>query len=942
MAKIPTILEAGRADGKLIKTNSIYDDNQKKFLSDKIKEIDDNHNTLNNKVESLTNIVNNNKSNIETKLVQEKLRASTVENNLRETINNITEVNENATSANIVTVDTIPNTSSSNVQQALNELFKNALFAGIATPTTNPGTPDGPVFYIATEGTYANFSNLVIDVGQIGVLKWNGGWSKQTMEIGAGDGNMILEWNTDYNNTRLQVLSKYRKQGLQISYKHPTKGWINEQSIIESPAQVNDNRYWGLDKNWQRILVKGDYGQLNQQDKGYLYAQNNQIVATIKLATIISSDGTIVSATNSLQKIHIFDVENCEKIFLNVEANNFYAPFYAFAFSETSVDDIKAGTETLTEERPELTPANTDFSFSDFITKPQNAKTLIVQETNGKAGTIKVYYLLKEDVLKIKEQVSSLLSTSEEITNILFWKEQMFMYNPNFSYTGENYKYSVHSHSIQYDRIKAELPEGYNIKVRGSGATNTLINKNESGEYVLRSGNTYVEICVYLTDTSQTLTVEKMIADGVKVYGVPNYKTENINYNALQRRNLPYTWMGYRSYTIKDGVITAINNKNFCCLFGVEVKEGRYYRIKYIGNGCVYDNWASYAFFDADYKSNLTALEYDSISKSRSIQSDIVKKAPQGSKYLMFCVQTTGIYNMIFNNVDVTIEEYTESQGLIDITSEQSVSMSMYNAGASEVPSKTKDVGIIVAGQSNAAGRCLKADIPEGIVDENMQIPFCNLKGVLSKNGKPDDNTPFDGIYTLQNVWAFDAIVFKKLSDKLQKNFYVAKYAIGATAIIDNGGALPCWQPDIFKITTPGKESLILKLRETINAVLSAHPNTEFKAVLWHQGEADGTSVQGAFEYYNNFKALIWYIRGLVKNPNLPFIFGTISHKSFEYSAIVEDAQKRIAAEDSNVYYVDMSEGELLDKYHFNATWANYLGEEMWKILEPLIDASTE
>ena len=53
MAKIPTILEPGRADGKLIKTNSIYDDNQEKFLSDKLDEIDSNHNALNNIVNSL-------------------------------------------------------------------------------------------------------------------------------------------------------------------------------------------------------------------------------------------------------------------------------------------------------------------------------------------------------------------------------------------------------------------------------------------------------------------------------------------------------------------------------------------------------------------------------------------------------------------------------------------------------------------------------------------------------------------------------------------------------------------------------------------------------------------------------------------------------------------------------------------------------------------------
>ena len=59
MAKIPTILEAGRADGILIKTDNVYDDNKKKFLSDKLEEIDNNHNALNNTIKSLSNTVNN-------------------------------------------------------------------------------------------------------------------------------------------------------------------------------------------------------------------------------------------------------------------------------------------------------------------------------------------------------------------------------------------------------------------------------------------------------------------------------------------------------------------------------------------------------------------------------------------------------------------------------------------------------------------------------------------------------------------------------------------------------------------------------------------------------------------------------------------------------------------------------------------------------------------
>lgn len=132
--------------------------------------------------ERLDNIIDRKNNEIQKELEVEVARATNAESNLRETINNITEVNENATSANIVTIDNIPNTSSSNVQQALNELFKNALFAGIATPTTDPGTPDGPVFYFAAEpGTYSNFSGITINTDEVAIIVWNNGatWEKE-------------------------------------------------------------------------------------------------------------------------------------------------------------------------------------------------------------------------------------------------------------------------------------------------------------------------------------------------------------------------------------------------------------------------------------------------------------------------------------------------------------------------------------------------------------------------------------------------------------------------------------------------------------------------------------------------------------------------------------------------------------------------------------------
>lgn len=54
-------------------------------------------------------------------------------------------------------------------------------FAGIATPSTNPGTPDQNVFYLAsTAGTYPNFGSIVIAENEAAILKYNGTWSKDS------------------------------------------------------------------------------------------------------------------------------------------------------------------------------------------------------------------------------------------------------------------------------------------------------------------------------------------------------------------------------------------------------------------------------------------------------------------------------------------------------------------------------------------------------------------------------------------------------------------------------------------------------------------------------------------------------------------------------------------------------------------------------------------
>lgn len=70
------------------------------------------------------------------------------------------------------------------LQNALNNIIsnvgENATFAGIATPSTNPGAPDGNVFYLATKaGTYSNFNGIEIASGEAIILEWRGKWVKK-------------------------------------------------------------------------------------------------------------------------------------------------------------------------------------------------------------------------------------------------------------------------------------------------------------------------------------------------------------------------------------------------------------------------------------------------------------------------------------------------------------------------------------------------------------------------------------------------------------------------------------------------------------------------------------------------------------------------------------------------------------------------------------------
>ena len=110
-----------------------------------------------------------------------------------------------------------------NMQNALEETdgkinqLKNAgyLYAGIATPTTNPGTPEGPVFYIANgKGTYTNFGGIEVTENEMVILYYDTVWHKNATGIASNDKLTELESNIsnlskEVNDNSLQINGGY-------------------------------------------------------------------------------------------------------------------------------------------------------------------------------------------------------------------------------------------------------------------------------------------------------------------------------------------------------------------------------------------------------------------------------------------------------------------------------------------------------------------------------------------------------------------------------------------------------------------------------------------------------------------------------------------------------------------------------------------------------------
>lgn len=190
------------------------------------------------------------------------------------------------------------------LQNALNNIItnvgENATFAGIATPTTNPGAPDGPVFYIATTaGSYSNFGSLEVSKGETTILQWNNGtWTKNAIKSMAEfESGIIYDVSANNDGAVFESLQALLSSS-NLSTLIPTSVRYGGMSIRF--IQSSDNKYeqfrcianeFTTDvTKWQNVgnfLEEKETSYSEENVAGYITDKNKAIIVKI------NKDGSI-------------------------------------------------------------------------------------------------------------------------------------------------------------------------------------------------------------------------------------------------------------------------------------------------------------------------------------------------------------------------------------------------------------------------------------------------------------------------------------------------------------------------------------------------------------------------------------------------------------------------------------------------------------------------
>lgn len=291
------------------------------------------------------------------------------------------------------------------LQNTLNSIVsavgENATFAGIATPTTNPGTPDGPVFYIALElGVYSNFNGITLKNSGFAIIyntddnKWafisykelnlHSGIKETGTIKGIGENKIAFYWGNTYFKKgykgRLQFTATGNVKSISC-YITTNKGNLSGgyATIIESYRNLSSNNEFIVDF-------------IAQQD-GYIMfntAALSDISISCKIYTDLSSDVDKLSS----------DVDKLLSDVAELEDNNLTTKNKLFTFGG------------IANKQPDLGGIQTNWASVIHGVAAQEIETLfVIKSSNSTISSSLIFRLYKGNGATINTAFTELIDT---------------------------------------------------------------------------------------------------------------------------------------------------------------------------------------------------------------------------------------------------------------------------------------------------------------------------------------------------------------------------------------------------------------------------------------------------------------------------------------------------------------------------------------------------
>ena len=322
----------------------------------------------------------------------------------------------------------------------------NATFAGIATPDTNPGSPDQNVFYLASEpGIYSNFGGVELTDQVLIFTNKKGNWAKQ--DSGIATNAKILEFENKISSylRDVNIIDFFKKNEVVIVYG----------SVGEIASKI------------EFIQKKSFVYLITNCKEGDEFVLSGQCVSVNARAYVfLSSDNTI------LLKSPQNEVLNDTHIIAPKDSNTAY-----FCFSANSAIKLEKVSTTIREIKNEITELQQDITetnknVDDIIYTNEGTRREIYNDglkskqyitVEGILGTASRYWSVKFQVNKgIKYKLNSNNVTNQTLCRIVGLKNRLIS---KILVPDESSEYKEYSFVCDgtYDEVLWMLSNAYSI-----------------------------------------------------------------------------------------------------------------------------------------------------------------------------------------------------------------------------------------------------------------------------------------------------------------------------------------------------------------------------------------------------------------------------------------------------------------------------------------------